>query len=539
MKKIKVLMVTECSIFPTGYSVYSKEVLSRLHQDERFEVAELACYISIDDPRLNQIPWKVYPNRPPKGDPQLQLYESNPANEFGEFTFNSVVLDFKPDVVFSIQDWWAMSYLQTSPFRDFYNLFMMPTVDAQPQNSEWIDTFADADGIFTYSEFGRDTLLKQCKTIKFIDTASPAASENFFTIEDKVAHREKFGLDPNIYIVGTVMRNQRRKLYPDLFESFRTFLNESKREDVYLYCHTGFPDISWSIPELILKYDLSNKVLFTYKCRGCKNIECSPFHDAIKQCSSCGNLTSMMAGVSNGIEETELNEIYNLFDIYVQYSNSEGFGMPIVEAASTGNVVCATNYSAMESITTNIGAIKLNPLSYYTEAESGCYRAVPDNTGFVSTLKGLTNKKRSELADMGRAIKEKSKIYYNWDVTASRWAEAFLNKTVQKLDWNTPSRAYNPVDGLPNIDGPLNQTNYLFAHVLGKPEWIGNYMWRRMLRDLTYKTTTDNVNGGFYFNENHIQDKMKTKPFTFQDAFDQIMSIRNYYNVWEGYRVNG
>ena len=32
------------------------------------------------------------------------------------------------------------------------------------------------------------------------------------------------GLDPDCKIIGTVMRNQRRKLYPDLFEAFKKFL---------------------------------------------------------------------------------------------------------------------------------------------------------------------------------------------------------------------------------------------------------------------------------------------------------------------------
>jgi hypothetical protein len=535
---IKVLMVNECSLFPTGYSVYGKEVLSRLYKDPRFHVAELACYICEGDERLRDIPWDVYANKPRPNDPELKLYNSNPANEFGDFKFNSVALMFKPDVVFSIRDFWMDSFLQTSPLRDYYNLFLMPTVDAEPSNEEWIDTYAQADGIFTYSEFGRDTLLNQCGSINHINTASPAASENFYIIEDKSAHRNKFGLDPDIYIIGTVMRNQRRKLYPDLFQSFRTFLNETGREDVYLYCHTGFPDISWSIPELILKYNLSNKVLFTYKCKACNHIEASPFHDAVKQCSKCNGLSSQMAGVSNGIEEHELNEVYNLFDIYVQYSNSEGFGMPVIEAASCGNVVCAVNYSAMESTTTNIRGIKLNPLGYYTEAESGCLRAIPDNAGLVSTLKGLTTKTKNELSKIGRSIEENSKISYNWDLTANKWADAFLNKTKPKLDWNGPSRAYNPTEELPDIKDPLDQANYLFEYVLGRPDWIGNYMWRRLLRDLTYRTTSDNINNGFYFNESHIQDKMKTKSFTFKDAYDQIRHIREYYNIWEGYRLS-
>ena len=44
MRNKKVLFVSEASWMSTGYSVYTKEVLSRLNQIDGLEVAELACY---------------------------------------------------------------------------------------------------------------------------------------------------------------------------------------------------------------------------------------------------------------------------------------------------------------------------------------------------------------------------------------------------------------------------------------------------------------------------------------------------------------
>jgi glycosyltransferase involved in cell wall biosynthesis len=128
----------------------------------------------------------------------------------------------------------------------------MPTVDAEPQNHQWINTYSTADAVFAYSEFGRDTMLNQSNKIKFVDIASPCASDKFYPIEDKANLRKEFGIDPNAIIFGTVMRNQRRKLYPDLFKAFRMFLdNNPSMTNVYLYCHTGYPDVGWEIPDLI------------------------------------------------------------------------------------------------------------------------------------------------------------------------------------------------------------------------------------------------------------------------------------------------
>ena len=71
------------------------------------------------------------------------------------------------------------------------------------------------------------------------------------------------------------------------------------------------------------------------------------FQDSISHCSNCGNFDRQLVGIDNSIEEKDLNNVYNCFDIYAQYANSEGFGMPQLEAAYAGLPVVGTNYSAM------------------------------------------------------------------------------------------------------------------------------------------------------------------------------------------------
>ena len=183
MKKKKVLFVTEANFHPTGYSVYTKEVLSRLSKIESLEVAELAAFVSPSDPQIKNVSWKFYANMPDESNQALmQQYNSSATNKFGDFSFNRVLLDFMPDFVMDIRDWWMLEFEQRSPFRRFYNWAIMPTVDAEPQNWQWIDTYSDADGVFAYSEFGRDTMLNQSNKIKFVDVASPCAGTKFFKI---------------------------------------------------------------------------------------------------------------------------------------------------------------------------------------------------------------------------------------------------------------------------------------------------------------------------------------------------------------------
>jgi glycosyltransferase involved in cell wall biosynthesis len=372
MRKKRILWVNEASWKNTGYSIYGKEILSRLNKIEEFEVAELATYADAKDLEENPREWKCYPNKPNKDSDEYASYISSPSSVFGDWAFNSVCLDFKPDIVMDIRDWWMFEYQQRSPFRDFYHWSIMPTVDAMPQDPQWINTFASADSVMTYSEFGRDTILNQCDSINFIDVASPAASGAFTPALNKAEHKESMGLDSSALIVGTVMRNQRRKLYPDLLKSFRQYLDKTKRSDVFLHCHTYYPDIGWEIPRLLDKFKLNNRVLFTYRCTNCEDISVGFYQDVASYCKKCKNFKRHLVGIENPIDEHGLNKIYNLFDIYVQYANSEGFGMPQLEAAYAGVPVISTNYSAMESVIKNIGAVGIDPLTLSMECETGC-----------------------------------------------------------------------------------------------------------------------------------------------------------------------
>ena len=536
----KVLFCSEASWLSTGYSVYTKEVLSRLNQIDGLEVAELACYVDANNPQIQSTPWKVYPNKPAPGDAALNSYNGNPSAQFGEQQFNHVLLDFQPDIVMDIRDWWMIEFEQRSPFRDFFHWSIMPTVDAEPQDLQWINTYASADSVFAYSEFGRDTLLKQCDDINFINIASPAASQEFMPVADKAKHKNSMGLSENSMIIGTVMRNQKRKLYPDLFESFAKFLKQIDDNNVYLYCHTYYPDVGWDIPRLLDEHQLASRVLFTYKCRNCGNISCDFFRDSINGCTNCGALSNQLAGISNSVNTAELSSIYNIFDVYVQYANSEGFGMPQLEAAYCGLPIISTYYSAMQSVVDNIGAIGIEPLSYYLECETGCKRAVPDNEKFIKELIKLHNKK-SELRSIGMEICKKARSQYSWDKAADAWLSHIKSVPMKDLSetWLSPPRIFQPATTIPsNIDSIVDKVNFIFTDILHKPEWIGSYLWKKVLKDCTFRYRCENVNKDFYFNESHQQSFNSNIPFSFEEACEEMSNFRNQLNEWEQGRIN-
>ena len=544
MRKKKILFVSEASWLSTGYSVYTKEILSRLNQIEEFEVAELACYVEPDDPNVEKTPWKGYANKPRTDNPSYPIYKNNPVAQFGDLSFNHVLLDFKPDIVMDIRDWWMMEFEQRSPFRDFFHWAIMPTVDASPQNHQWINTYNSADSVFSYSEFGRDVMLNQCNEINFIDVASPAASSTYYQTEDKRAHKESLGVSPDSIIIGTVMRNQKRKLYPDLFSSFKEIIKRSNNEKLFLYIHTYYPDIGWEIPQLIHENGLSNKVLITYKCKNCDNLSIDFFKNSIQVCEKCKKFTNQLVGINNSIDEDRLSSIYNVFDVYVQYANSEGFGMPQLEAAHCGLPVISTYYSAMQSVIDNIGGYPVHPLSFYTECETGCERAVPDNEAFVALILDMleSHKKNPNFfVEQGERIRQKAISHYTWDKAADVWIKRLKEIEVKDHSetWLSSSRIKIPQKSLPeNLKTNLEITNYIFEHILCKPEWIGNHVWKRMLKDLTFGYKCENMDKDFYFNESHLRSQKSNVPFSQEDAVKEMFNFREQLNEWEKARLH-
>lgn len=520
-KKLKVLMVSEASFLSSGFGTYAKEILKRLHATGKYEIAEFACYGKVNDPKDIDIHWKYYANAVDDKDPRTNEYQSSAENQFGRWRFERVLLDFKPDVVFDVRDYWMNSYQQFSPLRPFFHWILMPTVDSEPQQEEWIDTFLHADAIFTYSDFGRDTLKKQSNNkINYIDTTSPGVDlQTFLPYENRQKIRETFGLDKNLFIIGSVMRNQKRKLIPDLFYATKKLLEKCEQtnnhklgNNLYLYLHTSYPDAGWDIPQLLKEYKIGNRVLFTYACRSCGYFYPSLFQHPVCVCPRCGQKTCSMPNVSNGVSSQNLCSIMNLFDIYVQYAICEGFGMPQIEAAACGIPVASIDYSAMSDVVRKVNGYPIKVGQYFKELETKAIRVFPDNLDFVKVIEsyyGLPDMLKEQKRFETRKLTEK---YYNWDDIANKWMN-YLDKielTGLQGKWDIALPMMEEISSIPNnINNAYDIVTYLVSKHLPNHHIGSSMIMLNMIRDLEYGF----VNHGFStegYNINKVIDILNT-----------------------------
>ena len=498
MNKLKILMCSEASFINSGFGIYAKELLSRLYKTQKYNIAEFASYGFVNDPRDIDIPWTYYANAVKSDDPRHKEYSSRTDNQFGRWRFEKTVLDFKPDIVIDVRDYWMSYYQQLSPFRKYFHWILMPTVDSEPQQEAWIDTFISADAVFTYSDWGAEVLKKQSTNkINYIATASPGVDLEVFKPKNNIEQIKKvLGLPIDSIVIGSVMRNQKRKLIPELMISFRSYLDKLESTDpdlgskIILYLHTSYPDAGWDIPDLLKQHRLCNKVYFTYVCGNCNSVKAYTYSHPIRMCTSCGHKSNKFTSVTNGVSSETLAEIYNTFDIYVQYAICEGFGMPQVEAASCGVPVASVDYSAMCDTIKKINAFPIKVSSYFTELETKATRVYPDNNSLVKILEeylglpaSIRNKKRQEI----RSLTEQ---HYNWDHIANSWINYLdeLDRSGYRSDWSASSSTLTEIPKNSQINNIYDIINICDSN-MNDLNFVGSMNFLSMLNDANYGFT--------------------------------------------------
>lgn len=491
MRKKRILFVTESHKLASGFGTYAKEVIQRIYDTGKYEIAQMACYSSPD--KFENTDWLIYGISPLPQEKEYAKHHSNPNVQWGITRFESICLDFKPDIVACYRDPWMDAYIADSPFLPFFHWVWMPTIDSEPQKPEWLYWFDKCDGLLAYSEYGIRTLEKETNgRVVPAGCASPGIDSSLFNIiPNKEAHKAKYGIPEDSFVVGTVMRNQKRKMFPDLMRAFKQFLDESDpvtASKSYLYLHTSYPEkMGWNITSLIHEFGIGSNVLVTYVCKHCKKHFCSGYRDALTVCDHCNRNAAVLPGVGFGIEQEELPNIYNLMDLYVQYAICEGFGMPQVEAASCGVPVASIDYSAMEDVVRFTEGHIIEP-RLQRELETNADRSGANNNRLVEILKSCSkmnkdNAKKKRLQVRAACIKR-----YSWDNAAESWEKYFDSVVPKGLEgqWNyrpllkePPSE---PLKGLNNVQF----CEWLFRDVIQDTNEIYGYKMLTTLRDLNF-----------------------------------------------------
>lgn len=544
MSKKRILFASEFTPLSSGFSKYYRELMTRIHNSGKYVIAEFAQYCAPEDPRMNNIPWIVYPNLPYADNQQeQQVYNASHLNQFGQWRIDEVILDFKPDVVVDLRDLWMASIIFNSPLRKFYNIAYISCVDSVPIRNEWLAEINDADAIFGYVDWTLDVIREQSKLAKCKVGTPPGANFDIFKpVADKVEHKTKSGINPDSIIFGMVGRNQKRKLYPDLCIGFKQAVEKVKEtnpevaDKMLLYIHSSMPDAAYDFGRLLFEHGLSRKAIFTYICHNCKQTFVSFYQDARTFCPKCNQYAAQMPNVGMGVDENVLAEIYNMMDCYIQYATNEGAGMPQIEAGACGVPTMAVDHTAMGDIVRKLKGTPIKVKQLFREVETGADKCVPDNDHLAeeiakfALLSDNERKKKATLARVGALT------HFDYQKSAQRLMDYFDSVDLDINRWNAAPNLKEPVLDLTGVRHE-QFVDWIICNVLGEPERLGSHFASMLHRQFNMGYRETSGTNYHMVDESCFGNRSIIQPVNPEQMINDLKAIAERRLYWEKRRV--
>lgn len=324
------------------------------------------------------------------------------------------------DIVIGLFDIWVQNPQDLSGIKRF--IPWVP-VDYDPPSKGILGNLRFANRIIAMSKFGQQKL----REAGFMSTYIPHhVDTKIFHPIDKITVKEGFKINPQTVVFGMVAENKSlisRKSYQQVLDAYKLFLQKSKQPSL-LYIHTN-PDFPGGFP--------------------------------IKQYAEFLGINQNLAfpdmyQMSFKSPRSVMNNIFNMFDILLNPSSSEGFGIPIIEAQATGIPVIVNDWTSMPELITKGQTGLITKRGHQMFMPAGGYVTFPDVQSLSEQMLRMT-KWDSEVTK--KACLEWVKQYdidYVWE---NHW-EPFLTRIDKEIYGAELPRTYRMVDTIktPSLTAP-------------------------------------------------------------------------------------
>lgn len=447
LSKIKLLIIGDGDR-PTGFARVIHSVAERLVQTGDYEIHHLAINFWGDPP---DVPWHMYP-----------AHLSQPSDPYGRGRVQELYTRLEPDAVFMVQDPWHIAdYVRT--LRGMRGLTAYYPVDSPNLNPVWVTHLARCVELCTYTQFGADQTAHAAK-VAFdqvvndaisqypedaeeirvasvgVEAASPWSDPNFvvpmkrlhdlqdpgafnviphgvdldvFHPIDKKIARRKWELPLDGFVVGYVHRNQPRKRQDAMFRSFAKFIKgvrdrdfgiaaiEKIREapvviaDAHLIIHAAMEEMAgWALPDLARDYGITPWVRFTKP-----------------------------PDQSSALPESDLNALFNTFDVNANVGGGEGWGLSHIESAVCGVAQLVPDWSATGEVWKDHAVLVPVKEVRHEPQNLNTMQAVVDTDAAADGLLRLYEDRGECIRLSERAAELASRPEYTWDSVAGRFDE--------------------------------------------------------------------------------------------------------------------
>ena len=401
-KRRKILIVTDSFRIQTGFSRVGSYIADALIDSGRWEVIYLGWFDT--KTKITKPGIKLYFTK------KNQNGELDQGDKYSRYTFPKIIEKEMPEIVLSIGDLWMTEHIGAAYNRRmFYWCNYMP-IDGEPVpqhtmhgkiNLHWPTVFKAMDKLVAYGMWGMQKINEASEMEVCSDWIHHGVdTTKFRPLPDE--HRKEirknfFGLPENVFLFGSVSRNQPRKAYDRLIKAFAQFIRtkEDPNRPAYLYIHAPIADVGWNLKDLCKYYHVESRVILN---------------------------ESLRVGV--GVTDQQLNEIYNAFHVFTLPTRGEGFGLPILEAMSCAIPVVTSEYSAHPEWCKQ-GSLFIKTNSLVHEPRTNIQRCVVNIDSYVAQLSRLYKSPavRKKLGLAGR----KKALSMDWTLICNQWLDLLDN----------------------------------------------------------------------------------------------------------------
>ena len=463
MQKKKILIHSNhCKMF-TGFGKHKKNLLSYLYKTGKYELIELSNSLTWSSDATKLTPWKCVGSLPDDQELIREIQKDPKRSQmlsYGSETIDRAIDEFKPDIYLGIEDIWAFSGYYDKPWWNKVNCIIHTTLDSLPILPEAVNAASKIKNYFVWASFAEKALHeldhKHVKTVR-----GSLDVDNFYKLpSDQVSKIKKLFNIENCFIVGFVFRNQLRKSVPNLLDGFKLFSEKNPSAKAKLLLHTHWGE-GWDISRLLKEKNIDNKnIITTYFCKNCNNYHINNFVGNGINCPYCKAVnTCETTNIKHGVNEQQLNQIYNLMDVYCHPFTSGGQEIPVQEAKLTELITLVTNYSCGEDCCSEDSAGLALEWAEYREPGTQFIKASTLPKSIAEQLQKVYEMNLEEKLIMGK--KARNFVLENYSIN-------IIGKFFEDLFDSLPYVNYSEI----NSSGKERNINFVPDESLADKEWI-------------------------------------------------------------------
>lgn len=305
--------------------------------------------------------------------------------------------DWNADVNISYQDVWP---LDDNIMRNVKNWIPLTMIDSEPIHPGILQRLRLAWKILVPAQFAKDML---SKSGYYSELIYHGVDTDIYKPLDKKECLKTFGLPEGRFIFGSVAANKDnppRKSFQEMFDAFRIFKSKHPEAAIFMQTQMGNPQ-GFPIKEYVKTLGIENDVFF------------------VDDYASMFKLTSV-----------EMAKLFNCFDCLLIPSQSEGFGLPLIEAQSCGIPVITHDWTTMPETIIDGETGFLVKTAYKRWTLGANYFAIPDVQDIADKMELVYKADRKKMGENARNYMLEKYDFNN--VLLPKWIE-FLEGVEKEL----------------------------------------------------------------------------------------------------------